>query len=41
MIGGVILTLYDWLTKFYICYVATAVGIVDGSGLGIHTRCGN
>ena len=30
---GVILTLYDWLTKFYSCYVATVVGIVDGRGI--------
>ena len=25
----------DWLTKFYSCYMATAVGIVDGRGLRI------
>ena len=30
-------TLYDWLNKFYSCYMATAVGIVDGCGLGINT----
>ena len=39
--SGVILTLYDWLTKFYSCYVATVVVIVDGHGLGIHTHHGN
>ena len=39
--SGVILTLYDWLAKFYSCYVATVVGIVEGGGLGIHTDRGN
>ena len=37
--SGVIFTLYDWLTKFYSCYMATVVGIVDGCDLGIDTRC--
>ena len=31
------LTLYDWLTKFYSCYMATIVSIVDGRGSGIDT----
>ena len=26
---------YDWLNKFYSCYMATVVGIVDETGLGI------
>ena len=26
---------YDWLNKFYSCYMATVVGIVNGCGLGI------
>ena len=32
---------FIWLTKFYSCYVATVVGIVDGCGLAIHTHLGN
>ena len=36
--SGVIWTLYDWLNKFYSCYMATAVVIVNGCGLGIGTR---
>ena len=32
---------FIWLTKFYSCYVATVVVIVDGCGLAIHTRLGN
>ena len=39
--SGMILTLYDWLTKFYSCYMATVVGIVDGHGLGIYMHRGN
>ena len=39
--SGVLLILYNWLTKFYSCYVATVVGIVDGRGLGIHMHHGN
>ena len=38
---GMILTLYDWLNKFYSCCMATVVSIVNGHGLGIDTRCGN
>ena len=34
---GVIWTLYDWLNKFYSCYMATVVGIVDGRDLGTDT----
>ena len=40
--GGVIWhmiwTLYDWLNKFYSCYMATVVIIVNGRGLGIGIR---
>ena len=32
---------YDWLNKFYSCYMATVVGIVDGHGLGIDTCHGS
>ena len=39
--SGMIWTLYDWLNKFYSCYTATLVNIVDGCGLGIDTRHGN
>ena len=39
--SGVIFTLYDWLTKFYSCYMATVISIVDGRGLGIDTCRGN
>ena len=35
--SGMIWTPYDWLNKFYSCYMATLVGIVDGHGLGIDT----
>ena len=28
----------DWLNKFYSCYMATVVIIVNGRGLGIGTR---
>ena len=31
----------DWLNKFYSCYIATVVGIVDGNSLGIDTCHGN
>ena len=37
--SGVIWTLYDWLNKFYRCYMAIIVGIVDGCGLDIETCC--
>ena len=36
--SGVIWTPYDWLNKFYSCYMATVVIIVNGRGLGIVTR---
>ena len=36
--SGVIWTSYDWLNKFYSCYMATVVVIVNGHGLGIGTR---
>ena len=32
---------YDWLNKFYSCYMLIVVGIVNGRGLGIYTCCGN
>ena len=28
----------NWLNKFYSCYMATVVVIVNGRGLGIGTR---
>ena len=31
---------YDWLNKFYSCYMAIVVSIVNGCGLGIDTRRG-
>ena len=36
--SGVIWIPYDWLNKFYSCYMATVVGIIDWSGLGIDMR---
>ena len=36
--SGVIWTLYDWLNKFYSCYMATVVVIVNGCGLVIAMR---
>ena len=36
--SGVIWIPYDWLNKFYSCYMATVVVIVNGRGLGIGTR---
>ena len=36
--SGVIWTPYDWLNKFYSCYMAIVVVIVNGRGLGIDTR---
>ena len=36
--SGVIWTPYDWLNKFYSCYMATVVIIINGHGLGIGTR---
>ena len=32
---------YDWLNKFYSCYMATVVGIINGHVLGIDMRCRN
>ena len=31
---------YDWLNKFYRCYKANVVGIIDGRGLGINMHHG-
>ena len=39
--SGMILSLYDWLKKFYSCGMAIVVGIVNGRGLGIDMRRGN
>ena len=39
MTSGVIWTSYDWLNKFYSCYMATVVAIVNGRGLSIGTPC--
>ena len=36
--SGVMWTLYDWLNKFYSCYMAIVIVIVNGHGLGIDTR---
>ena len=36
--SGVIRTPYDWLNKFYNCYMVTVVVIVNGHGLGIGTH---
>ena len=33
--SGVIWTPYEWLNKFYSCYLAIVVIIVNGRGLGI------
>ena len=33
--SGVIWTTYDWLNKFYTCYMATVAIIINGCGLGI------
>ena len=33
--SGMILTSCDWLNKFYSCYMAIVVVIVNGCGLGI------
>ena len=35
--NGVIWTIYNWLNKFYSCYVATAVSVDDGHILGSNT----
>ena len=34
-------TQYNWLNKFYSCYMATVVVTVNGCGLGIDIHCGN
>ena len=39
IISGIIWTSYDWINKFYSCYMATVVVIVNGCGLGIGKRC--
>ena len=39
--SGVIWTPYDWLSKFYSCYMATVAIFINGRGLGIDTRHGN
>ena len=39
MTSGMIWTSYDWLNKFYSCYMATVVAIVNGRSLSIGTRC--
>ena len=36
--SGMIWTSYDYLNKFYSCYMATIAIIVYGRGLGIDTR---
>ena len=36
--SGMIWTPYDWLNKFYSCYMAIVVVIVNRRGLGIDTR---
>ena len=35
--SGVIWTPYDWLNKFYSCYIPTVVVIINGRSLGIGT----
>ena len=35
------ITLYDWLQKFYSCYMAILVGIVNGRDPGINKLHGN
>ena len=37
--SDVIYTLYDWLNKFYSCYMVTVVVNINGHGLGIGTLC--
>ena len=32
---------YDWLSKFYSCYMAIVVSIVNGHGLDIDMHCGH
>ena len=41
IISGMIwheMDLYDWLNKFYRCYIAVIVIIINGRGLGIDTH---
>ena len=38
MISGVIWTPYNWLNKFYSCYMAIVAVIVNGCGLVIDTH---
>ena len=38
IISGVIRTPYEWLNKFYSCYMAIVAVIVNGRGLVIDTR---
>ena len=38
IISGVIWTPYDWLNKFYSCYMEIVVVIVNGRGLVIDMR---
>ena len=35
--SGMIETQYNWLNKFYSCYMAIVVVIIKGCGLGIDT----
>ena len=39
--SGVIWTSYDWLHKFYSCYMATVVIVINGCGLGIGMHRGH
>ena len=39
--SAVIWTPCNWLNKFYSCYMATVVGIINGYSLGIDTHHGN
>ena len=39
--SGVIRTSYNWLNKFYSCYMAIIVVIINGHGLGIDMHRGN
>ena len=39
--SGMIWTPYDWFNNFYICYMATNIGVINGRGLGIDMCRGN
>ena len=39
IISGMIWTPYDWLNKFYSCYMAAVIIINDGRGLGVEVHC--